>query len=86
MAWKIEWSPGAFSSLEKLEKKESARIVEKIEAAAANPRHFLERLSGHDESKLRFGDYRVIVLLLHSTQTLFVEQLDHRKKVYKKKS
>ena len=86
MAWKIDWSPGAFSFLSKMEKKDAKRIIDKLDDAAENPQHFLERLSGHDEFRLRVGDYRVIVLLLHGTETIFVQNLDHRKKVYGKRN
>ena len=86
MAWKISWSPGAFSSLSKMEKKDAKRIICKLDDAAEKPQHYFERLSGHDEFKLRVGDYRVVALLLHGTSTIFIQNIGHRKKIYDRKS
>ncbi len=81
--WSVELSEEAFRDLSKLEKKIAERIVRKLEVAAKNPHRYLTRLVGHDDYKLRVGDYRVLVLLLHEKKVLFVQKLGHRKKVYR---
>jgi len=86
MAWDVELSPAAFAFLSNMEKKDSERLTKKLEDAAKNPKHYLERLSGHDESRLRIGDYRAIILLLHDRDMFYVETIEHRKKAYKKKN
>ncbi len=55
-----------------------------MEAASGNPHANFERLSGHQEYKIRIGQYRAICLLLESSQTIYIEQVGHRKNVYKK--
>ena len=84
MVWKLSWSTGAASFMSKLDSKEAQRISGKLESTLENPQHFFKRLSGEEDYKLRIGDYRAIVLLLHNEQTVFIEQVDHRKRIYKR--
>lgn len=84
MGWKLAWSTDAALFMSKLDRKEAQRISDKLEDALSNPIHFFRRLAGEDDCKLRIGDYRAIVLLLHAEETVFVEKVDHRKRVYKK--
>lgn len=86
MTWNLEWSQNAVATLSQLEKSEASRIVKKLESILSDPARFFERLAGFDEYKLRIGDYRVIVLLLHSSNTIFIERLGHRKNIYKCKA
>ncbi|MFH0817166.1 MAG: type II toxin-antitoxin system RelE/ParE family toxin [Candidatus Micrarchaeota archaeon] len=83
MAWKLAWSTDAALFMSKLNQAEAQRISDKLESTLSNPQHFFRRLVGEDDCKLRIGDYRAIVLLLHSEETVFVEKVDHRKRVYK---
>ena len=84
MAWKLSWSTDAALFMSKLDQNEAQRISDKLESTLPNPNHFFRRLAGEDDCKLRIGDYRAIVLLLHSEETVFVEKVDHRKRVYKR--
>jgi len=84
MAWKLSWSTDAALFMSKLDQKEAQRISDKLESTLSNPNHFFRRLAGEDDCKLRIGDYRAIVLLLHSEETVFVEKVGHRKRVYKR--
>ena len=84
MKWNIEWSSEALRALNKLEISVARRIVKKIEQSSVDPLKYFSRLSGFDDYKLRVGDYRVIALLLRSKKTIFVENLGHRKNIYKK--
>jgi len=81
--WKIEYSAEALRDLHKLEKSAVRRIIKKLEQAAQNPNRYFERLVGYEDYKLRIGDYRVIALLLHGKQIIYVEKIGHRKKIYK---
>ncbi|MBI3588211.1 type II toxin-antitoxin system RelE/ParE family toxin [Candidatus Micrarchaeota archaeon] len=82
--WRINWSSDAARFLSGMERGEARRIVAKLEAASREPQRHFSRLSGHDDYKLRVGDYRVIALLMHSEKTIFVEKISHRKNIYKK--
>ncbi len=84
MAWKLSWSTDAALFMSKLDRKEAQRISDKLESTLSNPNHFFRRLAGEDDCKLRIGDYRALVLLLHAEETVFVEKVDHRKRVYKR--
>lgn len=81
--WDIELSQEAFGDLSRLETKVAERIIRKLEEAAENPNHHFTRLVGHDDYKLRVGDYRVLVLLLHGKKIVFVQKIGHRKNIYK---
>jgi mRNA interferase RelE/StbE len=85
MAWKLAWSAEAAQFMGRVEKPVAARMAKKLEAILEDPQRFLSRLSGHDDYRLRVGDHRIIVLLLHPENTVFVEKIGHRKNVYKKK-
>lgn len=84
MGWKIEFSDEALRELSNLDRKTAQQITKRIDEAAEDPYHYFSRLTGQDDYKLRAGDYRVVVLLLHSRQTVFIEKIGHRKNVYKR--
>ena len=81
-AWSVRWTERAVRDLDGLDRKVAARGVAKIELAAANPHHFLRRPVGSDEHKLRIGDYRLLAFLDHETQTIFVERVEDRSRIY----
>ena len=83
MSWKIEWSRHALAELNKLETKDIQRIIQKLEQVSEDPQTHFQRLKGYDYYKLRVGDYRVIVLLLTTNKVILVENLGHRKNIYK---
>jgi mRNA-degrading endonuclease RelE of RelBE toxin-antitoxin system len=60
-------------------------VVSRLEAAAADPEHFFKRLASSDEYKLRVGDYRLLAMLAHSEQSILVERVDHRSRIYDRK-
>ena len=83
MAYKIDWSLHAAEFFVKLEREMQERILSKLEEAAENPRHYFSRLAGSEEHKLRVGDYRIVAFVLHSKEKIIVENIGHRKNVYK---
>ena len=84
MPWQITWSKEAIRELSKLDKKEAKRITNKLEQASENPLHYFSRPTGREDYKLRIGNYRAIVLILHQEKTIFVQNIGHRKNIYKK--
>jgi len=84
VAFKILYSEEAFLLLQKMDNREVKQIVDKLDEAVANPAHYFSRLSGRAESKLRAGDYRVVVDMDFGAQTIFVRSLGHRKHIYKR--
>jgi mRNA interferase RelE/StbE len=84
MNYKIKWSPQSLDFLRKIEKNIAKRIRKKVEQAAQNPKHFLEKLESIHGNKLRIGDYRAIIDLLEKDSIFAVRTIDHRKNIYKK--
>jgi len=82
--YEVRFDEKALQNLEKLEKKTSKRIVEKIVSASQDPFHYFDRLKGRTEFKLRVGEYRVIADIDESAKEIFVLVIDNRKNVYKK--
>ena len=82
MAWSIEWTDQAVRDLSKLEAVVARRVVAKLERAAETPTRFFVRLAGGDDYNLRIGDYRLLAVLAHGSETIIVERVDHRGRVY----
>jgi mRNA interferase RelE/StbE len=59
-------------------------MINKLNAASEDPRHFLDRLVGDTGYKLRIGDYRAIVDVLETEKVIAVRVVGHRKNVYKR--
>ena len=72
MSYSVKWRPAAVKELRKLPKEVAQRLVERIDLAKDNPRHFLERLEGEPCYKARAGDYRAIVEILEAEQVIAV--------------
>jgi mRNA interferase RelE/StbE len=84
MEFHAEYSAEALMQLQTLDKMVAKRIINKVEQALANPRHFIESLTGRPELKLRVGDYRLIVVLDERNRILFIRSIGHRRDVYRK--
>ncbi|MGP8071996.1 MAG: type II toxin-antitoxin system RelE family toxin [Thermoplasmata archaeon] len=82
--WSIKWSETAVRDLHSLDRTVARRVATKLEAASSNPTHYFTRLASSDEYKLRIGDYRLLAVLSHSDQTILVERVDHRSRVYER--
>ena len=68
--------------LEKLNKTDSEIILNKIYSIRDNPFRFLKRLQGEKLWRLRIGDYRAIVDVIISMNTIIVIRIGHRKNIY----
>lgn len=84
MNFSVIISATAEKDLDSLDYKNCEIILKKLNKAAENPIHFLERLSGYTLYKLRCGDYRAIVRIDTAKQLLQVVMVDHRGNVYKR--
>ena len=80
----VKFEPKAQEELDKLPSDIIQRIVDKLTQSANNPDHFLEKLKGIPEYKIRIGDYRVILLIDRNAQKLKIQAVGHRKNIYKK--
>ena len=87
MAWDITWSPTAEKQLQKIarsNKNTAQQVVTKIEEITDDPFGLTGKLHGSDLRKLRIGSYRVIMNLEEQKITIFVVDVGHRSKIYKK--
>ncbi len=87
MVWDIKWSKTAENQLEKITKSNkniAQQIVTKLEEITDNPYLFTEKLQGFNLRKLRVGSYRVILNLEEQKIIIFIIQVGHRSKIYKK--
>lgn len=83
--YKIEIKRSAAKELEKIQKKDRDRIIEKIQALALDPRPpQSKKLSGEEKYRIRQGDYRVLYQIYDEVITVVVVRVAHRKEVYKK--
>lgn len=70
--------------LEKLPRNISIRIFKKIQETKTNPYRYFSKLVSRQEYKLRVGDYRVIANINDSKIIIYILEIGHRRKIYKK--
>jgi len=46
---------------------------------------FFSRLVAADEYKLRVGDYRLLAALDSRSETILIERVDHRSRIYERR-
>ena len=80
----LEFSDDALLQLKKMDNSSVKRITSALSKSCGNPFHFFERLVGRDESKLRVGDYRILVRTIPEEKKIFVIGIGHRKNIYKR--
>ena len=79
----IKWSTSSLDFLDKLEKKDSERIVRKINDIKDTPMRFIKGLINKDFGKIRIGDYRIFVDFIIKENKLIIRSIKHRKNAYK---
>jgi len=85
--YKLEFLPGAFKDLKKLDFVVQKIIKSKLEILAANPEHLkndIKALKGRYSGKcrLRVRDYRVIFQKRDDVLIILIVGIGHRKNVY----
>ena len=84
MIWQVIWSEKSVKQLEKINKKDSQRIFERIQDCKKDPFSSVSRLTNSPFFRLRVNNYRVILDLQQNKMIIFVIEVDHRRKIYKK--
>ena len=85
-AWRVELSPGAVRSLERLPEKVAAAVVEFITGTLpSNPRRLSKPLRYELEGwhVARRGDYRATFEMHEQDHVLLIGRIEHRAHVYK---
>ena len=84
MTFEVRWTESSFKKLQKLDRQAQGRIVRLLEEAAANPYAYAKKLSGINLYSIRSGEYRVVVSIEKDKMIVFVIDVGHRSKIYKK--
>ena len=83
MSYELRFSDRTTKDIKKLSRETKERIFKKLEEIAENPSRSIEEVKGHrDYSKLRIGDYRVIVRVREDLKEIHVLHVGHRSTVY----
>jgi len=76
--------PSAVKELVAISRKDRQRIVERIQALAADPRpQGSEKLSGEDKYRVRQGSYRVVYQIDDGAHEVTIVKIGHRREVYR---
>ena len=84
MIWQVIWSEKSVKQLRKIDKKNARKIRDVLLEIRDNPYQAILRLIGSPFFRLRIGDYRVILDLQQNKMIIFVIEVDHRRKIYKR--
>ena len=84
MKYAVRYDPKAEKQLEKLPREDAQRTVKKMREVGENGRG-IEALKDADYGfKVRIGDYRALIDLMHNPETVLVRYIDHRGRIYKR--
>lgn len=76
-------SETAKKQLQKLDKQTRKRIKDKLSGQVSeNPERYIEPLTNNPHSKIRVGDYRIIVDLKKDMDELRIYDVGHRRNIY----
>ena len=84
MSYSIIWDSKALKFLNKLQKDIILRIINKLDIIKEDPFRYLEHYEGKNYYKLRIGIYRALIDIDFKNQTLSIQVLDKRGRIYKR--
>jgi mRNA interferase RelE/StbE len=83
-SYRLVIKPSAAKEIEALPKQDRRRIVAKILSLSRDPRPpGCEKLSGHDQYRLRQGNYRILYEIRDLVLIVVVVKVGHRRDVYR---
>jgi mRNA interferase RelE/StbE len=83
--WSIDFTKRADKDMERLDQPVRQRVADSLDTLAENPHSgALRKLSGRPESRLRVGDWRVLITLDEDTRTVDVQRVLPRGRAYKR--
>uniref|UniRef100_A0A831UEI9 Type II toxin-antitoxin system RelE/ParE family toxin n=1 Tax=Geobacter metallireducens TaxID=28232 RepID=A0A831UEI9_GEOME len=83
-AYRIVLRKSAAKELEAIPKQYLAKIVERIQSLAVEPRPpGVEKLSAQERYRIRQGDYRIVYSIDDDILTVCVVKVGHRREVYR---
>jgi mRNA interferase RelE/StbE len=70
--------------LRALPKQDLRRVTERLQSLSYNPRPpGCEKLSGHDQYRIRQGDYRIVYAIDDAAHVVTLVKIGHRREVYR---
>ena len=83
-SYRLVIKPSAAKEIEALPKQDRRRIVAKILSLSSDPRPpGCEKLSGHDQYRLRQGNYRILYEIRDLVLVVVIVKVGHRRDVYR---
>jgi mRNA interferase RelE/StbE len=83
LMYDIFFSDFATKQLKKLEQETQRRITAVLERIRVRPEDYAKKLVASPYFRIRVGDYRVIIDILHEKLIILAIELGHRKNIYK---
>ena len=80
--YEVKWTETTARFMEKMERVDAERILEKMKLVSKNPFHYIKRLKGIPLYSLRTGKYRVIMSIERQKLVILVVDVGSRKNVY----
>lgn len=82
--YRIVIKKSAAKEIERLDREDRIRIVERIRKMAFDPRPVgSKKLSGQEKYRVRQGNYRILYKIADNELIVTVVQVGHRKDIYK---
>ena len=81
--YRILWSELAAAQRDKIDPSVRRRIIAKLDQAASDPLRYTTRLVGSPYSRLRVGDWRVIMEVDRGAIIIIVIEVSHRRSAYR---
>ena len=83
-SYRLLIKPSASKEIEALPKHDRRRIVAKITSLSDDPRPpGCEKLSGHDQYRMRQGNYRILYEIHDLDLVVLIVKVGHRRDVYR---
>jgi len=83
-SYRIVIKKSAAKEIEKIEKKDRIRIVEKIRSLVSDPHPAgSKKLSGQEKYRIRQGNYRILYQILNEELVIHVVKVRHRRDIYR---
>ncbi len=85
MTYELRYSAKAKKQLLKLERSQQERILKALERIRERPHSFVQKVVSTGLSRLRVGDYRIIMEIYQNVLIILVIEVGHRKVIYRPK-
>ena len=83
-SYKIVIKKSAAKEIERIEKKDRIRLIEKIRSLSSDPRPSgVKKLSGQEKYRMRQGNCRILYQVIDDVLVVNVVRVGHRRDVYK---